>query len=146
MGRPTSNWSMRILADVFFPNIQQLIEFFIYFFNLSLKYIHFIFICLTTKTPYRMGDIQCPPSNWNGGYSMPSIQLEWGIFNALHPTGMGDIQCPSSNWNVGYSMPSNLLKWGIFNALHLVQKPEFLHFYKFFPQLFRFFLFVLSDV
>ena len=92
--RPTSNWSMRILADVFFLDIQQLIEFFIYFFNLSLKYIHFIFICLTTKTPYGMGDIQCPPYNWNGGYSMPSIQQEWGIFNALHPTRMGDTQCP----------------------------------------------------
>ena len=39
-----SNWCMIARSPKVKMNIQQYIEFFIYFFNLSLKYIHFIFI------------------------------------------------------------------------------------------------------
>ena len=53
-----------------------------------------------------LGKIVICVHNWNGRYSMPSIQQEWGIFNALHPTRMGDTQCPPIYSNGGYSMPS----------------------------------------
>ena len=71
-------------------------------------------IYYTYSFSIELGKIVICVYNWNGVYSMPSIQQEWGIFNApiqlewgilnaLQFTKMGDIQCPP--WSTKARVP-----------------------------------------